>query len=48
MASIGDIVYLELMGRGILILNSHKRAEDLLDKLSLNYSDRPGSVILDL
>ncbi|KAJ3533544.1 hypothetical protein NMY22_g7294 [Coprinellus aureogranulatus] len=37
----GDIVYLEALGTGVLILSSLKRANDLLEGRSSKYSDRP-------
>ena len=37
----GDLLYLEIFGQKILVINSEKVAEDLLDKRSQNYSDRP-------
>ncbi|KAJ3520043.1 hypothetical protein NMY22_g12920 [Coprinellus aureogranulatus] len=44
----GDLVYLNAMGQGILILGSRRRAEDLLEDRAANYSDRPSAVIQDL
>ena len=38
---LGDLLYLEILGQKILVINSEKVAEDLLDKRSQNYSDRP-------
>ncbi|KAF8135167.1 CyP450 monooxygenase [Boletus edulis] len=37
----GDLLYIEIFGQKILITNSEKVNEDLLDKRSQNYSDRP-------
>lgn len=37
----GDLLYIEILGQKILVINSEKVAEDLLDKRSQNYSDRP-------
>ncbi|KNZ78681.1 O-methylsterigmatocystin oxidoreductase [Termitomyces sp. J132] len=37
----GDVIYLEMLGRPMIVLNSVKAAVDLLDKRSANYSDRP-------
>lgn len=37
----GDMVYLEALGTGVLILSSLKRANELLEGRSLIYSDRP-------
>ncbi|GAB1526492.1 hypothetical protein RhiTH_009659 [Rhizoctonia solani] len=36
-----DIIYLELLGQKIIVLNSAEAASDLLDKRSAIYSDRP-------
>jgi hypothetical protein len=45
---VGDIVYLNAMGQGILVLGSQRRAVDLLDKRAANYSDRPVIPIVDM
>ena len=37
----GDVMYLEALGKPILVLSSEQAASDLLDKRSANYSDRP-------
>ena len=37
----GDVMYLEVLGKPIVILSSEQAALDLLDKRSSNYSDRP-------
>ncbi|KAJ2932187.1 hypothetical protein H1R20_g4913, partial [Candolleomyces eurysporus] len=44
----GDIVYLNALGQGILVLGSQRRAVDLLDKKATNYSDRPVIPITDM
>ncbi|KAF8750046.1 cytochrome P450 [Rhizoctonia solani] len=41
-----DIVYLEVLGQKILVLNSAEAASDLLDKRSTIYSDRPSIPML--
>ncbi|CAE6365872.1 unnamed protein product [Rhizoctonia solani] len=41
-----DIVYLEILGQKILVLNSAKASSDLLDKRSALYSDRPSIPML--
>ncbi|KIM56981.1 hypothetical protein SCLCIDRAFT_192356 [Scleroderma citrinum Foug A] len=41
----GDIYSRYLFGRNIIIIGSAKIAEELLDKRSVNYSDRPRSVM---
>jgi hypothetical protein len=38
---LADIVYLEILGQKIIVLNSAEAASDLLDKRSALYSDRP-------
>lgn len=40
-ARAGEIVYLNVLGQQMIILNSSKAAIDLLDKRSATYSDRP-------
>ncbi|KAJ8488284.1 hypothetical protein ONZ51_g3644 [Trametes cubensis] len=37
----GDLFYLEILGRKIVIVNNHDIANELLHKRSANYSDRP-------
>lgn len=37
----GDVVYLSVLGRPIIVLNSQKAAADLLGRRASNYSDRP-------
>jgi hypothetical protein len=37
----GDLVYLEVFGQPIILLNSPKAAKDLLEQRSAIYSDRP-------
>ena len=37
----GDIIYIYAFGNPIIILNSAKAANDLLDKRSAKYSSRP-------
>ncbi|KNZ73173.1 O-methylsterigmatocystin oxidoreductase, partial [Termitomyces sp. J132] len=44
----GDVMYLEMFGRPIVVLNSVEAAIDLLDKRSANYSDRPHFPIFEL
>ncbi|KAF5386287.1 hypothetical protein D9757_008622 [Collybiopsis confluens] len=43
----GDIVYLKVLHQPILILNSVAAAQDLLEKRSAIYSDRPQFVLLN-
>ncbi|RXW23537.1 hypothetical protein EST38_g2305 [Candolleomyces aberdarensis] len=42
------MIYLTALGNGVLVLGSHRRAVDLLDKQSANFSDRPASVIFEM
>jgi len=37
----GDFIYLDIMGQPALLVNSKKVANDLMDKRSTIYSDRP-------
>ncbi|KAJ6533878.1 hypothetical protein DFH09DRAFT_846888, partial [Mycena vulgaris] len=37
----GDVVYLQIPGGSIIVLDSLQAAEDLLDERSAIYSDRP-------
>lgn len=38
---LGDIVYANILGQELVILNSMEAVNDLLDTRSQNYSDRP-------
>ena len=40
-AASGPLVYLELLGQPVLVLNSYDAAVELLEKRSQIYSDRP-------
>ena len=44
----GDMVWLEALGQGIIVVGSFERAVDLLDRKSLNYSDRPSIPLMEL
>ena len=44
----GDIVYANVCGQGMLILNSSKAALDLLESRSAIYSDRPRFPMMEL
>lgn len=44
----GDVLYLKVPNRQIIVLNSAEAAADLLEKRSGNYSDRPEFPIFDL
>ncbi|GJE86824.1 cytochrome P450 [Phanerochaete sordida] len=37
----GDVLHLNIFGKSVVVLNSHEAANDLLDKRSAIYSDRP-------
>ena len=39
--STGDLIYMDVMGQAIVVINSLKIATDLLEKRSTIYSDRP-------
>jgi hypothetical protein len=41
----GDVVYLNVLGRSIIILNSQKAAADLLGRRAKIYSDRPRFIV---
>jgi hypothetical protein len=42
-----DIIYVNLLGQPVIVLNSVKSAVDLLDKKGAIYSDRPRFVLLE-
>ncbi|KAJ7865109.1 cytochrome P450 [Mycena olivaceomarginata] len=44
----GDVIYLQVPGRSIIILDSLQAAEHLFDKRSLIYSDRPKFPLFEL
>ncbi|KAI0644223.1 cytochrome P450 [Trametes meyenii] len=44
----GDVVYLQVLGRSIILVNTYEAACDLLDKRSANYSNRPYSAMVDM
>lgn len=44
----GDVLYLHILGRPVIILNSAEAAIDLLEKRAENYSDRPNMQIFEL
>lgn len=45
---LGDVLYLSVLGKSIVILNSEEAAVELLDKRSSLYSDRPRFPMQDL
>ncbi|KAF7423939.1 hypothetical protein PC9H_009237 [Pleurotus ostreatus] len=44
----GDVIHLSVLGRSIIVLDSHQVAIDLLEKRSALYSDRPRFLVFDL
>lgn len=44
-ATYGDVVYLNALGRSIIVLNSQKAAADLLGRRARVYSDRPRFIV---
>ena len=44
----GDIVYLEVLGQPLLVLNALKPTAELLNNKSANFSGRPTSVVMKL
>ncbi|KZT69366.1 cytochrome P450 [Daedalea quercina L-15889] len=42
----GDVVYMSVLGREVVVLSSLAAAQDLLDKRSAIYSDRPRSILI--
>jgi hypothetical protein len=41
----GDLIYLNVAGQSIVVLNSQRIAEDLLDRRARIYSDRPRLIV---
>ena len=44
---LGDIIFAKLFHKPAIIINSLDVARDLLEKRSVNYSDRPAFVLLE-
>lgn len=42
----GDMIYLNSFGKSIIMINSYDIAVELFEGKSLNYSDRPRSVMV--
>ena len=42
---LGPVVYLNVAGQPVIILNTHKAAADLLDRRANIYSDRPNNIV---
>ncbi|KAL7280912.1 hypothetical protein ACG7TL_005856 [Trametes sanguinea] len=47
-AKYGNVAYVTLLGRPIVVLGSYDAAVELLEKRSANYSDRPRSIMAEL
>ncbi|KAL6246440.1 hypothetical protein RBB50_006676 [Rhinocladiella similis] len=43
-----DIVYFNVLGNHMIVLNSQKAANEILDKRGANYQDRPSFVLFDV
>lgn len=43
----GDVMYLEVLGKPIVVLSSEEAASDLLERRGANYSDRPAFPIYE-
>lgn len=43
---IGDVIYLQVLGQSLVVLNSYIACKDLLEKRSAIYSSRPRFVLL--
>jgi len=43
-----DILYFNVLGRPIIVLNSVEAAHELLDKRGANYADRPRFVLFEV
>ena len=41
----GDVIYVSIIGKPIIVLNSAEAARDLFDKRAANYSDRPRFIL---
>ncbi|KAI0629111.1 cytochrome P450 [Trametes polyzona] len=44
----GDLVYFNLLGQPVVVVNSYQVAVDILEKRSVNYSGRPRSIMAEL
>jgi len=44
----GDIIFVHILGKPVVIVNSLEMARDLLEKRGANYSDRPTSTLYDM
>lgn len=43
-----DVLYFNILGRPVVVLNSLKAAVELLDKRGSNYQDRPRFVLFEV
>jgi len=46
--SLADIIHLSTLGNQITVLNKREDADELLERRSAKYSDRPAMPILEL
>ena len=46
--SVGDVVYLDVLGQPMMVINSYDAAVTLLEAKSANTSDRPRLVMAEL
>lgn len=44
----GDVLSFKILGQRVIVLNSLEATQDLLEKRSSNYSDRPRWTMLEL
>lgn len=44
--ALGDLMYFNVAGQPLVVLNSQKVAADLLDRRAGNFSDRPRNIVL--
>jgi hypothetical protein len=44
----GDVMYLEVLGNPIIVLNTEQVAAELLNKRSAIYSDRPQFILYEM
>jgi hypothetical protein len=44
----GDVMYLEVFGKPMVVLDTHEAAVDLLEKKGSIYSDRPEFPVYDM
>lgn len=42
----GDLIYLHVLGRPIIVINSIKIAHELLGEKGVNFSDRPHMLVM--